>query len=72
MADKLSGKKMLNLDTEEWGCLYIGWAGGIDYEFTKTISMQKSSLGANFINWWWLVSWVTSQELIFMSQEVMR
>lgn len=38
-ADMLSGKIMLNLDTEEWGSLYIGCAGGIDYEFTKTISM---------------------------------
>ncbi|MBY0518064.1 MAG: beta-Ala-His dipeptidase [Bacteriovoracaceae bacterium] len=26
------GKRMLNLDTEEWGSFYIGCAGGIDYE----------------------------------------
>ena len=32
-ASKLKGKKMLNLDTEEWGSFYIGCAGGIDYEF---------------------------------------
>jgi dipeptidase D len=32
-AGQLVGKKMLNLDTEEWGSLYIGCAGGIDYEF---------------------------------------
>ncbi len=34
-ATYLKGKKMLNLDTEEWGSLYIGCAGGIDYEFTR-------------------------------------
>lgn len=28
----LRGKRMLNLDTEEWGSFYIGCAGGIDYE----------------------------------------
>ncbi len=36
-ANYLKGKKMINLDTEEWGSLYIGCAGGIDYEFKKTI-----------------------------------
>jgi len=36
-ASYLQGKKMLNLDTEEWGSLYIGCAGGIDYEFKKTL-----------------------------------
>ena len=30
-ASYLKGKKMINLDTEEWGSLYIGCAGGIDY-----------------------------------------
>lgn len=40
-ADKLHGKKMLNLDTEEWGSLYIGCAGGIDYEFNADIEMVK-------------------------------
>lgn len=34
-AKYLTAKKMLNLDTEEWGSLYIGCAGGIDYELTK-------------------------------------
>lgn len=38
-ATHLKGKKMINLDTEEWGSLYIGCAGGIDYEFTKQIQM---------------------------------
>ena len=36
----LSAKKMLNLDTEEWGSLYIGCAGGIDYELTKDIELE--------------------------------
>lgn len=35
----LSAKKMLNLDTEEWGSLYIGCAGGIDYELTKDVAL---------------------------------
>lgn len=35
----LSGRKMLNLDTEEWGSLYIGCAGGIDYELTRDIEL---------------------------------
>ena len=30
---------MLNLDTEEWGSLYIGCAGGIDYELNKEIEL---------------------------------
>lgn len=41
---KLKGKKMLNLDTEEWGSLYIGCAGGIDYEFNQKLSMVPSKL----------------------------
>lgn len=40
----LKGRKMINLDTEEWGSVYIGCAGGIDYEFKKTLSMTKSGL----------------------------
>ncbi len=43
--EHLSAKKMLNLDTEEWGSLYIGCAGGIDYELTKDISIQRASTG---------------------------
>lgn len=38
------GKKMINLDTEEWGSLYIGCAGGIDYHFDQSFSLQDSSL----------------------------
>jgi dipeptidase D len=40
----LSGKKMLNLDTEEWGSVYIGCAGGIDYDFNKDLSLEASEL----------------------------
>ncbi len=40
----LKGKKMINLDTEEWGSLYIGCAGGIDYEFKKDVSMEAPKL----------------------------
>lgn len=43
-ASKLKGKKMLNLDTEEWGSVYIGCAGGIDYEFKKTVKRVPSKL----------------------------
>lgn len=43
-ANFLKGKKMINLDTEEWGSLYIGCAGGIDYEFNKKVSMVPSKL----------------------------
>ncbi|MBD65007.1 MAG: aminoacyl-histidine dipeptidase [Halobacteriovoraceae bacterium] len=39
----LSAKKMLNLDTEEWGSLYIGCAGGIDYELTKDFNLSEES-----------------------------
>jgi dipeptidase D len=37
----LSGRKMLNLDTEEWGSLYIGCAGGIDYEFSHDYELES-------------------------------
>lgn len=45
---KLQGKKMLNLDTEEWGSLYIGCAGGIDYEFNRKLPMVPSKLPGTF------------------------
>jgi dipeptidase D len=44
----LQGRKMLNLDTEEWGSLYIGCAGGIDYELTKDIKLESTSLEGHF------------------------
>ena len=43
-AEFLKGKKMINLDTEEWGSLYIGCAGGIDYEFKKTVQMVPAKI----------------------------
>jgi dipeptidase D len=43
-AEYLQGKKMINLDTEEWGSLYIGCAGGIDYEFKKTITLIPAKI----------------------------
>lgn len=46
--DYLKGKKMINLDTEEWGSLYIGCAGGIDYEFNKTVEMVPSKIKGSF------------------------
>ncbi len=40
----LTGKKMLNLDTEEWGSLYIGCAGGIDYDFNKDLELSEAKM----------------------------
>lgn len=37
--ENLRSRKMLNLDTEEWGSIYIGCAGGIDYQFNKEIPL---------------------------------
>ena len=50
-AQFLKGKKMINLDTEEWGSLYIGCAGGIDYEFKKNVMLvpAKFDLGAKLV-----------------------
>jgi len=42
----ISSKKMINLDTEEWGSLYIGCAGGINYEFNGSFSYEP--LESNF------------------------
>jgi dipeptidase D len=38
-------KRMINLDTEEWGSLYTGCAGGIDKQFNKKIEMTKGADG---------------------------
>lgn len=48
-ASELKGKKMINLDTEEWGSLYIGCAGGIDYEFNKKVTMVPSKMKGDFV-----------------------
>lgn len=39
----LKSKRMLNLDTEEWGSLYIGCAGGIDYELERKYSFEPDN-----------------------------
>jgi len=41
-ASMLSGKLMLNLDTEDWNELYIGCAGGGGWEFTRSFDTEPS------------------------------
>jgi dipeptidase D len=41
---RLRGRKLLNLDTEEWGSLCIGCAGGIDYEFSRAVRRRPASI----------------------------
>ncbi len=43
-SSKLSGKKLINLDTEEWGAIYLGCAGGADYEFFSSLKYRPVSL----------------------------
>jgi dipeptidase D len=45
-ASMLSGKKMLNLDTEDWGEIYIGCAGGLGYEMKR--NYEKTSAKESF------------------------
>lgn len=47
-ASNLKGTRMLNLDTEEWGSLYIGCAGGIDYDFNRDYEIKSSTLKNHF------------------------
>lgn len=47
-ASALKGRRMLNLDTEEWGSLYIGCAGGIDYDFQKDFTLTKSKFNSTY------------------------
>lgn len=44
----LSGRVMLNLDTEEWGSLYIGCAGGIDYELNGKYSVAENKFNYHY------------------------
>jgi dipeptidase D len=44
----ITAKRMLNLDTEEWGSLYIGCAGGIDYEFNHELKLQSASASQGY------------------------
>lgn len=39
----IQSSRMINLDTEEWGALYIGCAGGMDVRFNAEISTQEDS-----------------------------
>jgi len=41
----LDGELMLNLDTEEWGELYVGCAGGIGLEFTRSFALEPARGG---------------------------
>lgn len=43
-ASLLSGKQMLNLDTEDWGELFIGCAGGRGWQMTRAISYEKATV----------------------------
>ncbi len=39
-ASLLTGTKLLNLDTEDWGELFVGCAGGRDWELTRSLSHE--------------------------------
>ena len=49
-AKYLSGKKLINLDTEEWGSAYIGCAGGVEYDFTGNYELAESVLANTSLN----------------------
>lgn len=51
-ASMLSGKLMLNLDTEDWNELYIGCAGGGGWEFTRSFDTVAVELPCEY----WSVS----------------
>ena len=46
-AGYLSGRKLINLDTEEWGSAYIGCAGGLEYRLNRGYESDSSVL-ANY------------------------
>ncbi|MYM62715.1 beta-Ala-His dipeptidase [Pseudomaricurvus sp. HS19] len=41
----LSGRRMLNLDTEDWGELYIGCAGGRDWHLQRDLQGEETPAG---------------------------
>ena len=47
-ATLLSGKRMINMDTEEWGAFYIGCAGGEDYNVSGEFQLTKMDRGDEF------------------------
>ena len=44
-ASMLTGRTMLNLDTEEWGALYVGCAGGGDSTLTLARDLEPAPAG---------------------------
>lgn len=44
-SSRISATRMINLDTEEWGEIYIGCAGGYGYEATRTLKREQPSSG---------------------------
>jgi dipeptidase D len=44
-ADCLTGRLMLNLDTEEWGCFYVGCAGGMDVNVARSGNAEPMPAG---------------------------
>ena len=40
-ASLLTGRRLLNIDTEEWGAAYVGCAGGIDYKMRRKLATHK-------------------------------
>ena len=43
-SDYFKGRKLINIDTEEWGSLYVGCAGGIDYDLQGDFQTQAPTL----------------------------
>lgn len=43
-ASMIKSKIMLNLDTEEWGALYIGCAGGIEIKYHEEYNLEENEL----------------------------
>ena len=41
--DMLSGRRLINIDSEDWGDVYVGCAGGIDYKLRKEFKSQSQS-----------------------------
>ena len=44
-ANLIKAKRMLNLDTEEWGAFYVGCAGGRDWEFSASFNRAPAPTG---------------------------
>ncbi|ACO74729.1 PepD [Laribacter hongkongensis HLHK9] len=44
-ADILTGRLLLNLDTEDWGEFYVGCAGGVDVRLTRQLAREMLPAG---------------------------